>query len=173
MCVCLCAAVQRADAAGESGPEAAGQTGERAVGARAARAHAAVPHKDRRPHHWVFEGVFKSRPDQTVEKVSIRGLLTKSWLTHLVDVGLFVLVGRLCTFSLCLFINTQLFTQRVTNRVFYICSTVFVFIYRNLWIFVSKFTEFDARKLHKLYKHAIKKRQENAQVCKSTAIPDN
>uniref|UniRef100_A0A671KZ57 Chromodomain-helicase-DNA-binding protein 1-like n=1 Tax=Sinocyclocheilus anshuiensis TaxID=1608454 RepID=A0A671KZ57_9TELE len=34
----------------------------------------------------------------------------------------------------------------------------------NLWIFVSKFTEFDARKLHKLYKHAIKKRQENAQV---------
>lgn len=36
--------------------------------------------------------------------------------------------------------------------------------YRNLWIFVSKFTEFDARKLHKLYKHAIKKRQENAQV---------
>lgn len=36
---------------------------------------------------------------------------------------------------------------------------------RNLWIFVSKFTEFDARKLHKLYKHAIKKRQENAQVC--------
>ncbi|XP_013983433.1 uncharacterized protein [Salmo salar] len=35
---------------------------------------------------------------------------------------------------------------------------------RNLWIFVSKFTEFDARKLHKLYKHAIKKRQENAQA---------
>uniref|UniRef100_A0A8C1V011 Chromodomain helicase DNA binding protein 1 n=1 Tax=Cyprinus carpio TaxID=7962 RepID=A0A8C1V011_CYPCA len=35
---------------------------------------------------------------------------------------------------------------------------------KNLWIFVSKFTEFDARKLHKLYKHAIKKRQENAQV---------
>uniref|UniRef100_A0A8C0YB38 Chromodomain helicase DNA binding protein 1 n=1 Tax=Cyprinus carpio carpio TaxID=630221 RepID=A0A8C0YB38_CYPCA len=35
---------------------------------------------------------------------------------------------------------------------------------KNLWIFVSKFTEFDARKLHKLYKHAIKKRQENAQA---------
>uniref|UniRef100_A0A8C9V087 Chromodomain helicase DNA binding protein 1 n=1 Tax=Scleropages formosus TaxID=113540 RepID=A0A8C9V087_SCLFO len=35
---------------------------------------------------------------------------------------------------------------------------------KNLWIFVSKFTEFDARKLHKLYKHAIKKRQENTQV---------
>uniref|UniRef100_A0A3Q2Y1N5 Chromodomain helicase DNA binding protein 1 n=1 Tax=Hippocampus comes TaxID=109280 RepID=A0A3Q2Y1N5_HIPCM len=35
---------------------------------------------------------------------------------------------------------------------------------KNLWIFVSKFTEFDARKLHKLYKHAIKKRQENAQL---------
>uniref|UniRef100_A0A8C5RMH6 Chromodomain helicase DNA binding protein 1 n=1 Tax=Laticauda laticaudata TaxID=8630 RepID=A0A8C5RMH6_LATLA len=30
---------------------------------------------------------------------------------------------------------------------------------KNLWIFVSKFTEFDARKLHKLYKHAIKKRR--------------
>lgn len=35
---------------------------------------------------------------------------------------------------------------------------------KNLWIFVSKFTEFDARKLHKLYKHAVKKRQENAQA---------
>ncbi|XP_072453470.1 chromodomain-helicase-DNA-binding protein 1 isoform X6 [Notamacropus eugenii] len=32
---------------------------------------------------------------------------------------------------------------------------------KNLWIFVSKFTEFDARKLHKLYKHAIKKRQDS------------
>uniref|UniRef100_A0A8C5FQL7 Chromodomain helicase DNA binding protein 2 n=1 Tax=Gadus morhua TaxID=8049 RepID=A0A8C5FQL7_GADMO len=29
---------------------------------------------------------------------------------------------------------------------------------RNLWIFVSKFTEFGARKLHKLYKMALKKR---------------
>uniref|UniRef100_A0A4W6DSB4 Chromodomain helicase DNA binding protein 1 n=1 Tax=Lates calcarifer TaxID=8187 RepID=A0A4W6DSB4_LATCA len=38
---------------------------------------------------------------------------------------------------------------------------------KNLWIFVSKFTEFDARKLHKLYKHAIKKRQENAQNTRS------
>lgn len=27
----------------------------------------------------------------------------------------------------------------------------------NLWYFVSKFTEFDAKKLYKLYKHAIKK----------------
>lgn len=27
--------------------------------------------------------------------------------------------------------------------------------------FASKFTEFDARKLHKLYKHTIKKRQES------------
>ncbi|XP_078009234.1 chromodomain-helicase-DNA-binding protein 1 isoform X1 [Phascolarctos cinereus] len=34
---------------------------------------------------------------------------------------------------------------------------------KNLWIFVSKFTEFDARKLHKLYKHAIKKRQDSQQ----------
>uniref|UniRef100_A0A8C6TD69 Chromodomain helicase DNA binding protein 1 n=1 Tax=Neogobius melanostomus TaxID=47308 RepID=A0A8C6TD69_9GOBI len=41
---------------------------------------------------------------------------------------------------------------------------------KNLWIFVSKFTEFDARKLHKLYKHAIKKRQENAQVEKGPNI---
>lgn len=40
---------------------------------------------------------------------------------------------------------------------------------RNLWIFVSKFTEFDARKLHKLYKHAIKKRQESAQVRDASA----
>lgn len=46
---------------------------------------------------------------------------------------------------------------------------VFVF-HRNLWIFVSKFTEFDARKLHKLYKHAIKKRQENAQVCEGLVL---
>ncbi len=45
----------------------------------------------------------------------------------------------------------------------YVEQEVF-FFFRNLWIFVSKFTEFDARKLHKLYKHAIKKRQENAQV---------
>uniref|UniRef100_A0A8C9ZML9 Chromodomain helicase DNA binding protein 1 n=1 Tax=Sander lucioperca TaxID=283035 RepID=A0A8C9ZML9_SANLU len=41
---------------------------------------------------------------------------------------------------------------------------------KNLWIFVSKFTEFDARKLHKLYKHAIKKRQENAQVCEGPMV---
>uniref|UniRef100_A0AAQ4PHI8 DNA helicase n=1 Tax=Gasterosteus aculeatus aculeatus TaxID=481459 RepID=A0AAQ4PHI8_GASAC len=41
---------------------------------------------------------------------------------------------------------------------------------KNLWIFVSKFTEFDARKLHKLYKHAIKKRQENAQVCEGLVL---
>ncbi|XP_077775148.1 chromodomain-helicase-DNA-binding protein 2 isoform X3 [Podarcis muralis] len=32
---------------------------------------------------------------------------------------------------------------------------------RNLWIFVSKFTEFDARKLHKLYKMAHKKRSQD------------
>uniref|UniRef100_A0A8B9G6L8 DNA helicase n=1 Tax=Amazona collaria TaxID=241587 RepID=A0A8B9G6L8_9PSIT len=40
---------------------------------------------------------------------------------------------------------------------------------KNLWIFVSKFTEFDARKLHKLYKHAIKKRQES-QVTLSSSL---
>lgn len=45
------------------------------------------------------------------------------------------------------------------------CSTLLVvnfcpfFLFgRNLWIFVSKFTEFGARKLHKLYKMAQKKR---------------
>ncbi|XP_028813134.1 chromodomain-helicase-DNA-binding protein 2 isoform X1 [Denticeps clupeoides] len=31
---------------------------------------------------------------------------------------------------------------------------------RNLWIFVSKFTEFGAKKLHKLYKMALKKRSQ-------------
>uniref|UniRef100_A0A3Q2D7J1 Chromodomain-helicase-DNA-binding protein 1-like C-terminal domain-containing protein n=1 Tax=Cyprinodon variegatus TaxID=28743 RepID=A0A3Q2D7J1_CYPVA len=41
---------------------------------------------------------------------------------------------------------------------------------KNLWIFVSKFTEFDARKLHKLYKHAIKKRHENVQVRPGDAV---
>ncbi|XP_046403987.1 chromodomain-helicase-DNA-binding protein 1 isoform X3 [Ischnura elegans] len=30
----------------------------------------------------------------------------------------------------------------------------------NLWYFVSKFTEFDAKKLYKLYKHAVKKDQD-------------
>uniref|UniRef100_A0A667ZBU6 Chromodomain helicase DNA binding protein 1 n=1 Tax=Myripristis murdjan TaxID=586833 RepID=A0A667ZBU6_9TELE len=44
---------------------------------------------------------------------------------------------------------------------------------KNLWIFVSKFTEFDARKLHKLYKHAIKKRQENAQKVKDNSHQDD
>lgn len=29
----------------------------------------------------------------------------------------------------------------------------------HLWVFVSKFTEFDATHLHKLYKHAVKKRE--------------
>ena len=31
----------------------------------------------------------------------------------------------------------------------------------NLWVFVSKFTEFDAVRLYKLYKHAVKKREED------------
>uniref|UniRef100_A0A674E7D9 Chromodomain helicase DNA binding protein 2 n=1 Tax=Salmo trutta TaxID=8032 RepID=A0A674E7D9_SALTR len=35
---------------------------------------------------------------------------------------------------------------------------------RNLWIFVSKFTEFGARKLHKLYKMAQKKRSQEEDV---------
>ncbi|KAM6902342.1 LOW QUALITY PROTEIN: chromodomain-helicase-DNA-binding protein 1-like [Xenentodon cancila] len=44
---------------------------------------------------------------------------------------------------------------------------------KNLWIFVSKFTEFDARKLHKLYKHAIKKRQENIQAMEQNTKTTN
>uniref|UniRef100_A0A2I3HHZ7 Chromodomain helicase DNA binding protein 2 n=1 Tax=Nomascus leucogenys TaxID=61853 RepID=A0A2I3HHZ7_NOMLE len=43
---------------------------------------------------------------------------------------------------------------------------------RNLWIFVSKFTEFDARKLHKLYKMAHKKRsQEEEEQKKKDDMP--
>lgn len=38
------------------------------------------------------------------------------------------------------------------------------FFCRNLWIFVSKFTEFGARKLHKLYKMAQKKRSHEEEV---------
>ena len=34
------------------------------------------------------------------------------------------------------------------------------YIFSYLWIFVSKFTEFDAKKLHKLFKHALRKREE-------------
>lgn len=48
-----------------------------------------------------------------------------------------------------------------TKYFFYQINLPIFFPSRNLWIFVSKFTEFDARKLHKLYKHAIKKRQES------------
>uniref|UniRef100_A0A452IFF5 Uncharacterized protein n=1 Tax=Gopherus agassizii TaxID=38772 RepID=A0A452IFF5_9SAUR len=40
---------------------------------------------------------------------------------------------------------------------------------RNLWIFVSKFTEFDARKLHKLYKMAHKKRSQEEEVRSETS----
>lgn len=39
-------------------------------------------------------------------------------------------------------------------------SNIFVhtlFVFSNLWYFVSKFTEFDAKKLYKLYKRACKK----------------
>ncbi|MEQ2207514.1 hypothetical protein XENOCAPTIV_013718, partial [Xenoophorus captivus] len=39
---------------------------------------------------------------------------------------------------------------------------------RNLWIFVSKFTEFSARKLHKLYKMAQKKRSHDEEVLVET-----
>lgn len=33
-------------------------------------------------------------------------------------------------------------------------------VFSNLWYFVSKFTEFDAKKLFKLYKHAVKKNED-------------
>lgn len=36
----------------------------------------------------------------------------------------------------------------------------FVQFFSNLWYFVSKFTEFEAKKLFKLYKHALKKGKE-------------
>uniref|UniRef100_A0A803V7Z2 Chromodomain helicase DNA binding protein 2 n=1 Tax=Ficedula albicollis TaxID=59894 RepID=A0A803V7Z2_FICAL len=42
---------------------------------------------------------------------------------------------------------------------------------RNLWIFVSKFTEFDARKLHKLYKMAHKKRSQEEEDMSSMKKP--
>ena len=38
---------------------------------------------------------------------------------------------------------------------------------RNLWIFVSKFTEFEASRLHKLYKHAVKNKASTASHKKS------
>lgn len=78
-------------------------------------------------------------------------------------------------FALIAFLKTcpmKYLLKYIYYTLFYIEFIQFNIVYnslsyhdRNLWIFVSKFTEFDARKLHKLYKHAIKKRQENAQVC--------
>uniref|UniRef100_A0A8C2XSK1 Chromodomain helicase DNA binding protein 2 n=1 Tax=Cyclopterus lumpus TaxID=8103 RepID=A0A8C2XSK1_CYCLU len=44
---------------------------------------------------------------------------------------------------------------------------------RNLWIFVSKFTEFGARKLHKLYKMAQKKRSGDWQRDRKYNYPSN
>ncbi|XP_069841029.1 chromodomain-helicase-DNA-binding protein 2 isoform X3 [Dendropsophus ebraccatus] len=44
---------------------------------------------------------------------------------------------------------------------------------RNLWIFVSKFTEFGARKLHKLYKMAHKKRSQEEEEQKKKDAPPN
>uniref|UniRef100_A0A8B9K0L5 Chromodomain helicase DNA binding protein 2 n=1 Tax=Astyanax mexicanus TaxID=7994 RepID=A0A8B9K0L5_ASTMX len=43
---------------------------------------------------------------------------------------------------------------------------------RNLWIFVSKFTEFGARKLHKLYKMAQKKRSQEEEVSLALTHPE-
>jgi hypothetical protein len=59
---------------------------------------------------------------------------------------------------ICMFLSWECFYEKAK----YFSLNYFTFFpFRNLWIFVSKFTEFDARKLHKLYKHAIKKRQES------------
>ncbi|XP_076103177.1 chromodomain-helicase-DNA-binding protein 1-like isoform X1 [Mytilus galloprovincialis] len=43
----------------------------------------------------------------------------------------------------------------------------------HLWNFVSKFTEFDARKLHKLYKHAYRKREEEKEREEAKAHTQN
>lgn len=37
----------------------------------------------------------------------------------------------------------------------------FLIFKSNLWTFVSKFTSFEAKKLFKVYKHAVKKREES------------
>lgn len=42
----------------------------------------------------------------------------------------------------------------------------------NLWTFVSKFTEFDPKKLYKLYKHTFKKYGKNQESSKTTSLSD-
>ena len=53
-------------------------------------------------------------------------------------------------------------TEMYTNGVLFICS--------NMWVFESKFTEFDAVRLYKLYKHAVKKREEDQEKTASTRV---
>lgn len=57
-------------------------------------------------------------------------------------------------------------TKKKKKKIAQLISFLFVFWGggRNLWIFVSKFTEFGARKLHKLYKMAQKKRTHEEEV---------
>ena len=43
----------------------------------------------------------------------------------------------------------------------------------HLWNFVSQFTEFDAAKLHKVYKHATKKREEERNHGQEVSCHDN
>ncbi len=49
----------------------------------------------------------------------------------------------------------------------YFCLTSFC---SNLWVFVSKFTEFDALRLYKLYKHAVKKREDNSNAASNATV---
>ena len=46
----------------------------------------------------------------------------------------------------------------------------FIIFFSNLWVFVSKFTEFDAIRLYKLYKHAVKKREEDQEKTASAPV---
>lgn len=47
----------------------------------------------------------------------------------------------------------------VINNIVVLRIMLYIFFFSNLWYFVSKFTEFDAKKLYKLYKHASKKNE--------------
>ena len=49
------------------------------------------------------------------------------------------------------------------NRVFVFC------VCSHLWVFVSNFTEFDAVRLYKLYRNAVKKREDNENASNAQA----
>jgi len=46
-----------------------------------------------------------------------------------------------------------MYSKETWQSLYYLCSY--------LWVFVSQFTEFDATRLHKLYKHALKKQEDS------------